>query len=142
MGWKSNLKFQVAVFARHLGQATAACLTAMSQGELGTVTVAHWLVALQTGTWAGILGVAMTFGRFRRFQMSRWGVATLAVVGTFMGDFLTHPTHFGGPLTEAAVTALGAGLLCLLVSFTPIGEAIDRLGRLDEFSTSKEIRDE
>jgi hypothetical protein len=29
---------------------------------------------------------------------------------------MTHPTHFGGPSTEAIVTGIGAGLLCLVMS--------------------------
>lgn len=130
MGRFQALKFRAAVFSRHLAQATAACLTAMTQGDLSSITLHHWLVASQTGTYAGLIGVLMTFGSLRSFQTSRWGVATLAVAGTFIGDLITHPTHFGGFTTEAAVTALGAGLLCLLVSYTPVGAAIEKLGKV------------
>jgi len=130
MGRFQALKFRAAVFSRHLAQATAACLTAMTQGDLGAVTLHHWFVAAQTGVGAGILGVLLTFGKLRTLQTNRWGVAGIAMAGTFIADFVTHPTHFGGIATEAAVTALGAGLLCLLVSYTPVGEAIERLGKV------------
>lgn len=130
MGWRQALKFRAAVFSRHLAQATAACLTAMAQGDLSSITLHHWLIASQTGAYAGVIGVVLTFGRLRGFQTSRWGVATLAIVGTFIGDLIAHPTHFGGVTTEASVTALGAGLLCLLVSYTPVGAAIEKLGKV------------
>ena len=35
---------------------------------------------------------------------------------TAVADMMTHPTHFGGPSTEAIVTGVGAGLLCLTMS--------------------------
>jgi hypothetical protein len=37
------------------------------------------------------------------------------IIGFFtaVADMMTHPTHFGGPSTEAIVTGIGAGLLCL-----------------------------
>ncbi len=127
---RNALKFRTAVFARHLAQAVAACLTMMTQGNLASITWHHWQVAMLTGVYAGAIGVVLTFGRFRWVQTNRWGVAAIAMAGTFVGDFLTHPTHFGGLLTEAVVTALGSGLLCLLVSYTAIGEAIERLGTI------------
>lgn len=130
MAWRKAFKFRVAVFSRHLAQATAACLVMMQQGDLSVITFGHWIVASQTGAYAGLIGVSMTFGRLREFQTSRWGVAAIAVAGTFIGDLVAHPSHFGGVTTEAAVTALGAGLLCLLVSYTPIGAAIERLGKV------------
>lgn len=130
MDWKQALKFRLAVFTRHLAQATAACLVAMQQGDLSSITLGHWLAASQTGVYAGVIGVLMTFGRLRSFQTSRWGVAVLAIAGTFIGDFIAHPSHYGTEITEAAVTALGAGLLCLLVSYTPVGVAIEKLGKV------------
>jgi hypothetical protein len=116
----------------------------MTQGDLGAVTVGHWVVAAQTGVGAGVLGVLLTFGRLRSLQTNRWGVAAIAVAGTFLADFVTHPTHFGGVASEAAVTALGAGLLCLLVSYTPVGQVVERLGKigvdgLDVSETAKRL---
>lgn len=121
------MKFQAAVFGRHICQSTAACLTAMTQGDLSAVTLPHWQVALTTGTFVGALGVIMTFGSLRRLQASRWGVAAIAFAGTVAADIAVHPTHFGFPLAEALVTGVGAAALCLLVSFTPVGKMIEKL---------------
>jgi hypothetical protein len=122
-----NNKFRVAVFARHIGQSTAACLTAMTQGDLGAVTLAHWKVALTTGTGVGLFGMLMTFGSLIKIQTSRWGVAAVAFAGTTASDLYAHPTHYGTWWTEAFATGLGAAGLCLLLSFTPIGKAIEKL---------------
>ena len=121
------MKFQAAVFGRHVSQSTAACLTAMTQGDLTAITFPHWQVALTTGAVVGVLGVVMTFGPLRGLQASRWGVAAIAFLGTVAADIAVHPTHFGFPLAEALVTGLGAAALCLLVSFTPVGRIIERL---------------
>lgn len=121
------MKFQAAVFGRHVSQSTTACLTAMTQGDLFAVTLPHWQIALTTGSLVGALGVGMTFGPLRWIQASRWGVAAIAFVGTVVADILVHPTHFGFPLTEAIATGLGAALLCLLVSYTPVGKIIEKL---------------
>lgn len=128
------VKFRVVIYIRHLTQALAACLTAMSRGNLRTITWEHWQFALTTGLWAGFVAVILSFGKLRVIQTNRWGVAATAVAGTSLGDFLTHPSHFGGPMTEAAVTGLGAGILCLLFSYTPAGAAIDKLGKVSSDS--------
>lgn len=130
-----SVKFRVAIYARHVAQAVAACLTAMSRGNLRTITWDHWQIALTTGLWAGFVAVLLSFGKLRVIQTNRWGVAATAVVGTFVGDFISHRSHFGGPLTEAAVTGLGAGLLCLLFSYTPAGAAIDKLAKVTSDSS-------
>lgn len=99
----------------------------MTQGDLSSITLPHWQIALTTGSAVGILGVLMTFGPLRKVQKSRWGVAAIAFVGTVVADIAVHPTHFGFPLAEALVTGLGAAGLCLLVSYTPVGKFIEKL---------------
>lgn len=124
------MKFKAAVFGRHICQSTTACLIAMTQGDLTTVTIGHWVKALQTGVGTGIIGVLFTFSSLVKIQTNRFGVATIAFLGTVISDYLSHPTHFGSEWTEALVTGLGAAGLCLLVSFTPLGKLIERLGKV------------
>lgn len=57
----SLLRLKFALFARHLGQSTIACLTAMTQGNFASLTAAHWQVALFTGSLAGLFGVGVSF---------------------------------------------------------------------------------
>jgi hypothetical protein len=52
-------KARAAIFGRHLGQSTAACLTAMTKGDLTAVTLQHWETALATGIAVGLFGILM-----------------------------------------------------------------------------------
>lgn len=123
------MKFKLAVFGRHLCQSTAACLTAMTQGDLTTLTLIHWQVALITGSLTGLVGIMFTFGKLIKLQKNRYGVALVALFGTVIADYANHPTHFGNAWTEAVVTGLGAATLCLLMSFTPVGKAIEKMSK-------------
>lgn len=99
----------------------------MTQGDLGAVTFYHWQVALQTGAGAGLLAVLLSLGNLRDLATTRFGVAAIAVLGTFIADYLTHSTHFGSAYTEAIVTAMAAGGLSLVLSLTPIDKVIRKL---------------
>ena len=123
------LKFRSVVFIRHLGQSTAACLTAMTKGNLGAITPDHWKVALTTGAGVAIIGVLATFGNLLRLHASRWGITLIAFVGTFLADLYAHKTHYGPWWFEAFVTALGAAGLCLLISYSPLDKVIKNLNQ-------------
>lgn len=99
----------------------------MTQGDLSAVTFYHWQIALQTGTGAGVLAAILSFGNLRDLATTRFGIAAIAVLGTFIADYLTHPTHFGTVYTEALVTALAAGALSLVLSLTAIDKVIRKL---------------
>jgi hypothetical protein len=47
---------------------------------------------------------------------NKYTIAGLTGFATAVADYLIHPTHFGGEFTEALVTGLAAGLLCLALS--------------------------
>jgi hypothetical protein len=116
-----KVKVKLLVGSRHLGQSTAACLTAMTKGDLSTVTIDHWRIALTTGLSVAIIAVVLTLIPKVSLHISRWGVAAVAFVGTFAADVVIHGSHynlFWGD--EALFTATGAALLSLLISFTPI----------------------
>lgn len=115
------------IFSRHLVQSSSACLTAMVQGDLSALTYLHWEVALTTGFFASTIGCILSLGRLIRFYESRWFYALASGFGTFAADYYTHPSHFGGPWGEPAVTALGAVLSCLLLSIEPINRVTTRI---------------
>lgn len=88
----------------------------MVQGSLPDLTLGHWQVALTTGAGAGILAVVFSIKPLDKWLGNKWYTALAAFVATFCADIWNHPTHFGGPLTEALYTGLCAAIISLLVS--------------------------
>jgi hypothetical protein len=127
----SFLRLKAALFSRHLGQSTIACLTAMTQGNFASLTAAHWQVALFTGALAGLFGVAVSLTRLFRVYRPWFSFALITFFSTFFADRLSHPTHYGSPWTEALLTAAGATLVSLLISFGPLATAVERLEKPD-----------
>jgi hypothetical protein len=123
------LKRKLAVFSRHLTQATAACMTTMTKGNVAAVTLAHWQIALTTGLIAGFIGVAISFTRLFRGYKHTNSNAIITFISTLVADFISHPSKPGTPLWghgEAFATAIGAALISLMVSFSPVGAAVER----------------
>jgi hypothetical protein len=54
-------------------------------------------------------------------------MSAILAVFTFLADALMHGSHYPGPWTEAALTAAGAFIFSVVVSYTPVGRRIDRL---------------
>ncbi|MCX2980961.1 hypothetical protein EYC98_08805 [Halieaceae bacterium IMCC14734] len=93
-------------------ESTAACLLAMVQGNLLAVTVGHLVIAAQTGVVAGVLALLLSLVvRVKAY----WVAPLLLSLCTALVDYFVHPGSFGSIATEAIVTGLIAGLLCLLV---------------------------
>ena len=119
------LKSKLGPLAENMGEAGAACLLAMVQGNvlvLGAshwqeahadlVGASHWLIATRTGILAGLVATAaILLSRTER----RWIVAVVLGVVTGVVDYLVHPGGFGAQWTEAAVTGVGAALLSYFV---------------------------
>jgi peptidoglycan/LPS O-acetylase OafA/YrhL len=122
-----SMKFQAAVFTRHVCQSTAACATAMSRGDISTFNLEHWQEALSTGASVGLLAVIFTFGSLKKVQSSRWGIAGIAFVATVIADFFMDHSNYGGLIGEPLVTGLGAALLSLLLSSTALGNFLEKL---------------
>jgi hypothetical protein len=110
------LKQKTEIFVRRLSEATPSCLMMMVQGNVLALTLTHWGKALQVGGLTGILAVLVSFSGRKEPQENKFVIAGLTGFLTAIADFLTHPTHFGGPSTEAIATGIGAGLLCLALS--------------------------
>lgn len=117
-----NLQVRLAIILRHISQSTTACLVAMTKGDLGSRTLAHWKVALITGLGAGLISLLASLGNLIKLQTSRFGLAFIAFGGTVIADYLNQATW-----TEALFTGLGAALLSLLLSFTPLDKFITKL---------------
>jgi hypothetical protein len=46
-----------------------------------------------------------------------------------VADIFTRPSHFGGFSGEALATGLGAAAINLLMSFSPLAAAVERLAK-------------
>jgi hypothetical protein len=105
----------------------AACLLFMIQGQLGQVTLSHFLVASKTGalTVFPLLGITLT--RHARHFANRWMSSIFVAACAFFADAVIHESHYPGAYTEAAFTAAGAFALSVILSYTPVGKQIDRL---------------
>ena len=118
---------KAAIFSRHVSQATIACITAMTQGDFSSATMKHWQIALVTGLLAGGIGVLISFTPlFRRYNPAI-SFAIITFLSTSMADIINHPSHFGGFSGEAIATGLGAAAISLLISFSPLAAAVERL---------------
>ena len=73
-----------------------------------------------------LLGV--TLNRYGRHLANRWISSGLIAVCTFFADAAIHGAHYSGAYTVAALTAAGAFGFSVVVSFTPVGRRIERLG--------------
>ena len=56
------LKSKLAIFSRHVSQATIACIAAMTGGNFAAISLGHWQIARTTGVIAGLIGVGFSFG--------------------------------------------------------------------------------
>jgi hypothetical protein len=88
----------------------------MTQGNLLAITVYHWQKALQVGLIASVATLAVVIYGNKDWSDNKFAMAGVIGFFTAVADMMTHPTHFGGPSTEAIVTGIGAGLLCLVMS--------------------------
>ena len=128
--WNS-IRIKAAIFSRHLGQSTIACLTAMTQGDFSTVTLKHWTVALMTGALAGVFAVLVSFTPLFRRYNPIVSFALISFLGTLIADRLAHPSGFGGPWSEALATALGAAAISVVISLAPVAAAVERMENPD-----------
>jgi hypothetical protein len=86
----------------------------MVQGNLLALTLAHWVIASQTGLVAGaIASTTVIATRVRR----PWLISLTLGVVTIPVDALVHPGKFEmGGVGEAVVTGVGAFVLSLAAS--------------------------
>ena len=121
-------QYRLALCGHKAIEAGAVCLVLMVQGDLAGVTVAHLAIAAKTGLLAVSPALAVTFSRYVRHLLNRWTASAFLGLCTFAADAFIHASHYPGAYTEAALTGVGAFVFSLVVSYTPIGAHIDRLG--------------
>jgi len=120
-------QFRLALCGHKAVEAGTACLVLMVQGQLGDITAAHLLIASKTGLLAVLPVLGITFTHHARHLVNRWTSSLFLGICSFAADAAIHTSHYPGKYTEAALTAIGAFLFSLLISFTPIGKQIDGL---------------
>ena len=101
-------------------QACYVCFPMMVQGDLTALTFGHWVKANQTGLIAGTGAVLLGYTVLKKFKDMKWFHGVTIASGTFVGDLIVHPSHFGGPLGEAALTAVAAGALATYFVYRPL----------------------
>lgn len=94
-------------------EASAACLFLMVQGDVSVISLAHLLVAGQTGLVAGALS---TLAASMLKTARPWAVSLMLGGITTVVDYLVHPGGFGPVALEAVLTGLMATLLSVLVN--------------------------
>jgi|SRR5262252_9138546 len=98
----------------------------MVQGQLGQATLGHFLIASKTGALTVFPLLAITLTRYARHFANRWMSALFVGLCAFLADAVIHESHYPRAYTEAAFTAAGAFALSVILSYTPVGEQIDR----------------
>mgnify|MGYP001814936970 CR=1 FL=1 len=90
-------------------EAGVACIVTMVQGDLMSLTAAHWFIASQTGLIAGtITATALLLTRIRR----EWIISLALGLITMVVDYFVHPGMLGSHvIIEAIITGLGAAAL-------------------------------
>jgi hypothetical protein len=113
------------IFFGRVVQATPACLMAMVSGNMLALTINHWIVALKTGALTGLIAIGVSFAfKDKDWHENKFVLAAITALCTAVADRVVHPTHFGGDLTEALVTGMAAGLLCLAIAHTKLDKAL------------------
>lgn len=105
-------KKKIGPLFENIGEATAACLVTMVQGNLLVLGVSHWIIASQTGIVAGVLAsVALLLAK----TQNRLVISLILGVITAFVDYFVHEGMFGPEAAEAIVTGFGAAVLSYLV---------------------------
>ena len=120
-------QFRLVLCGHKAVEVGAVCLVLMVQGNLGEVTLAHFLIATKTGLWAISPALGITFTRYARHLINRWTSSAFLGFCTFFADALSHESHYPGAYVEAFLTGIGAFAFSIVISYTPIGKHIDRL---------------
>jgi hypothetical protein len=113
----------------------------MVQGNVLALTPAHFALAGKTGLLSVVPAMVFTFTPYARHFANRWTSSTLLAVCTFVADSAVHHSHYPGEHTEAALTALGAFVFSVAVSFSPVGGYIDRLAHSFRFRPARSQSD-
>lgn len=121
-----KLSLMLYLMIHSLAKVTPSCAILMVKGNILAITLAHWFIALKTAALAGLIVIIIAVWREpEKIRDSKYLLAFIAALATFISDYTMHSSHFGTAMTEAITTGAVVGGVWLLMSFTPLG----RLGK-------------
>ena len=96
----------------HLTGTFLGCLTAMSNGDLSSITGDHWVNALRSGVITAVIATAVaTVG----LRVNNWTRAILCGVSTFSVEMIAQSPTYGTSRADIAQTSLvAAGIATVL----------------------------
>jgi hypothetical protein len=95
-----------------------ACMFWMVQGNLSLSSYAHWITATQTGLAAAtVLQIILQVPRLSPLMRGQWRAFVVTSLVVSSVDRCIHPSHFGGPWTEALATGMSAYGINLAIGF-------------------------
>jgi hypothetical protein len=102
------IKEKLTLVTEKFGQSWAACMVAMTQGDLSVVSLGHAITASKTGILTGLAMLAASFLPWN----NKWLGIFLTGAFTAIADALIHSDHF-----PAEHLATGAGAMLLAIVF-------------------------
>ena len=108
------MKSKIKPYFENTTEAGVACIVTMVQGDLMSLTAAHWFIATQTGLIAGtITATAILLTRIRR----EWVISLALGAITMVVDYFVHPGMLSQyAIVEAVITGLGAAALSFIAA--------------------------
>ena len=97
----------------HLTSTFLGCLTAMSEGDLSTITGDHWVNALKSGGWTAIVASVVAGVGIR---VNQWTRALLCGVATFGVEMIAQSPTYGTSRADIAQTALVAAAIATVLA--------------------------
>ena len=97
----------------HLTSTFLGCLTAMSEGDLSTITGAHWVNALKSGGWTAIVASVVAGVGIR---VNQWTRALLCGVATFGVEMIAQSPTYGTSRADIAQPALVAAAIATVLA--------------------------
>jgi hypothetical protein len=105
-----SVQDRIGIIRARFSQAFGACMIAMTQGDIGVISLDHFFKAGRVGLITALACVTASFIPRHTHRMGIW----LTGVFTALADYLTHPSMMPGEFTECLVTGVGALILALL----------------------------
>ena len=110
----------------HLTSTFLGCLTAMSEGDLSSITGDHWVNALRSGGFTAAIAPVVAAAGLR---VNMWTRAVLCGVATFGVEMIAQSPTYGTSRADIAQTALVAAAIATVLALLA-GRMFGKLLRL------------
>jgi len=97
----------------HLTSTFLGCLTAMSNGDLASITGDHWVNALRSGAITAAIATVVAGAGLR---VNQWTRAALCGVTTFGVEMVAQSPTYGTSRADIAQTALVASAIAIVLA--------------------------